>query len=111
MLAEQNNIQFTSRGRPIMKVALIPAERVFIVLTILFFIFDWAYFLDEIGSLPDTIPTHWDANGNINGYGSKWVLLIMVIFPTILSLVLSLLCNIPHHFNLAGMTVTVENAK
>jgi uncharacterized membrane protein len=32
--------------------------------------------------LPDRIPTHWNANGQVNGYGSKW--LTVGLFPLIL---------------------------
>lgn len=31
--------------------------------------------------LPDTVPTHWNAAGQVNGYGPKWV--IAVLFPLI----------------------------
>ncbi len=37
------------------------------------------YFLIVIGSAPDTVPTHFDAEGVADGFGSKWTLIIMPI--------------------------------
>ncbi len=31
--------------------------------------------------LPDTVPTHWDISGQVNGYGPKWV--DTFLFPVI----------------------------
>ena len=36
-----------------------------------------AYTLMVYSSLPDTIPTHWGADGTVNGYGSRGTIFIM----------------------------------
>ena len=32
-------------------------------------------------TLPDTIPIHWNAAGEVDGYGSKWLGLLFAVLP------------------------------
>lgn len=34
--------------------------------------------------LPDVVPVHWNASGQIDGYGSKWMDLILAILPLVI---------------------------
>ena len=34
--------------------------------------------------LPSIVPVHWNASGKIDGYGSKWILLILAAMPLII---------------------------
>jgi uncharacterized membrane protein len=43
--------------------------------------------------LPNTVPMHWDAHGNVNGWGAKWTLL--VIDPGIMLAILLLFSALP----------------
>ena len=43
--------------------------------------------------LPDTIPMHWDAHGNVNGWGAKWTL--FTIDPGIMAGMLLLFAALP----------------
>lgn len=60
------------------------------------------------GSLPDTIPTHMDINGNIDGYGNKATVFIipMILFPT--AITLWWLKRYPKLFNYP-VKITAEN--
>ena len=31
--------------------------------------------------MPDIIPTHWGADGTVNGYGPRWTMLILAVLP------------------------------
>jgi uncharacterized membrane protein len=43
--------------------------------------------------LPDAVPLHWDAHGNVNGWGAKWTL--FVIDPGIMMAMLLLFSALP----------------
>jgi uncharacterized membrane protein len=42
--------------------------------------------------LPDRIPTHWDINGKVDGYGGKWTLFL---FPVLMAVMLLLFYFMP----------------
>src|SRR5271157_1951898 len=43
--------------------------------------------------LPDTVPTHWDAHGNVNGWSAKWTLFATV--PGMMTAILLLFAALP----------------
>jgi uncharacterized membrane protein len=43
--------------------------------------------------LPQTVPTHWNAHGQVNGYGSRWTVLIPM--PAVMAGVLLLMAALP----------------
>jgi uncharacterized membrane protein len=43
--------------------------------------------------LPNTVPMHWDAHGNVNGWGAKWMLL--VIDPGVMLAILLIFSALP----------------
>lgn len=45
-------------------------------------------------NIPDTIPTHWNAKGEIDDYGSKWTLLIVPLTSLLMVTLVSLLLRI-----------------
>lgn len=59
--------------------------------------------------LPDSIPRHYGAQGEPNGFGSKSILLALPIFSVVLYLGLATLNWFPHIFNYPTK-VTEENA-
>src|SRR5579885_1960045 len=66
-----------------------------LVIAFLIFIAVTIYSYLVVRGLPDIVPTHWNKDGNIDGYGSKWTvallmpgivlvnILLMVILPKI----------------------------
>ena len=45
--------------------------------------------------LPATVPTHWDAHGNVNGWSARWTL--FVVNPGIMAGILLLFAVLPWH--------------
>ena len=60
------------------------------------------------GSLPDRIVTHYDANGVIDGYGSKSTIWGVIVIMWVLVGLMSLGEQIPKHWN-TGFKLTKEN--
>ena len=58
--------------------------------------------------LPEQIPTHYNASGEIDGYGGRGVLLLMPIIGLVMDLVLALVGRLPQSWN-TGVRVTVLN--
>lgn len=70
----------------------------------------WAWVIYFYPSLPDTIPTHYNASGEVDGFGSKPSLLILPVLATILFVGLLLLSRKPRLYNYP-VSVTPENAR
>jgi len=60
--------------------------------------------------LPDTVPTHFNLKGEIDGYGSKYTLLYPVVVSLVLYIGLTILNRYPNAFNYA-VEITGENAQ
>jgi uncharacterized membrane protein len=59
--------------------------------------------------LPDTIPTHFNLKGEVDGYGNKSEILYLPVLATILVTLLSYLSKYPQIFNYP-VKITQENA-
>jgi len=69
----------------------------------------WVLTLMHYSKLPDTIPIHYNASGEPDGFGGKGHIISLPIVSTILFLGLSLLNKYPHIFNYPT-EITTENA-
>lgn len=50
--------------------------------------------------LPDVVPTHWGADGQVNGWGPKSTVLIMAALPALMLILMAALPRIdPKHQN------------
>jgi hypothetical protein len=67
------------------------------------------YLLISWGNLPDKIPGHYDALGNIDRWGSKNELIVLPIIAWIMFIGISVLERFPKVWN-TGVKVTEENA-
>ena len=70
----------------------------------------WALAFLNHSELPNEIPTHFNAGGEVDGYGDKRNLFDLPIIATIISLGIFFLNKIPHHFNYLSQ-ITIENAQ
>lgn len=61
-------------------------------------------------ALPDTIPIHFNSQGEVDGWGSKATIFLMPAIALLLFVPLYFLSKAPHVFNYP-MTITEENAK
>ena len=61
----------------------------------------WGYWSDTFGvnHLPDRIPTHFDLNGNPNGWGSPSSLIFLPILSLVLFVFLRVIARFPSNFN------------
>ena len=66
--------------------------------------------LSKYGDLPDTIPVHFDASGEVDGHGSKSSLLMLSGIALLSYVGLFILNQFPHIFNLP-VTITENNAE
>lgn len=61
------------------------------------------------GSLPDTVPTHFNGAGDADGWGSKFTLLILPVIAIFLHILLGVVERKPHLHNYP-VRLTEENA-
>ncbi|MEP7165982.1 MAG: DUF1648 domain-containing protein [Ferruginibacter sp.] len=95
--------------RPILKIKPSGTDILLDRLSSLGLIFLWIFTVVQYSKLPDTIPIHFNASGNIDNYGNK---LSIFLLPAIISIVfvgLTILNKYPHIFNYIHK-ITAENA-
>ncbi|KAA0549213.1 DUF1648 domain-containing protein [Bacillus sp. BGMRC 2118] len=98
------------KERPILSISSTPLERVLNVCSITIIIMTYSYILFMWGELPDTIPTHFNSAGEVDGWGSKWSVLPLPIIATIIFIIFIPLRKYPHRYNYP-VEVTLENAE
>lgn len=49
----------------------------------------WAIAIVSVFNLPDQVPIHWNLQGEVDGHGSKWTILIMPVVATLFVLIFS----------------------
>jgi uncharacterized membrane protein len=70
----------------------------------------WGYFIWTYRQMPDQVPTHFDAAGAVNDWGSKGTLWLLPSIAAVIFVGFTLLSRIPEKFNYA-VTITPENAQ
>ncbi len=70
----------------------------------------WLLIIWQYGALPDTVPTHFNAQGEPDAYGSKFTILILGIIGTVVFIGLETLSHYPHSFNYP-VNITPVNAE
>ncbi|HTO37723.1 MAG TPA: DUF1648 domain-containing protein [Brumimicrobium sp.] len=68
----------------------------------------WVYIFMNYATLPDVIPTHFDAGGTADDFGAKETIFLISFVITALFTGLSILIRYPHTFNYP-ITLTEEN--
>lgn len=59
-------------------------------------------------TLPEQIPTHFDISGNVTGYGSKWVLILLPAIGVVTDIAMAVSMRFPKSWS-TGVKVTVFN--
>ncbi len=95
---------------PKIRISLTKTDWVLESIAWLFFIFFWICVIIGYFSLPDIIPTHFNAKGEIDNYGSKLTIFLLPAFSTIIFIFLSWINKYPHIFNYP-VKITEENAE
>jgi uncharacterized membrane protein len=70
----------------------------------------WILTIRYYSVLPDIIPKHFNASGQVDDFGSKAFILTLPIIGSIIFLGISFLTTIPHRFNYPT-TITRDNAE
>ena len=93
------------------KLTLIPttADKLVEVLGWLILLLLWGLTFSHFSSLPETIPTHFNASGEADGFGSKASIIGLPVIASLLFIGLTVLNRYPHSFNYPT-TITQDNA-
>ena len=93
------------------KIKLIPtsADKLVELLGWIMLLAIWGWTFTHYSTLPDTIPTHFNATGEADGFGSKASIIGLPVIATLLFIGLTILNRYPHIFNYPS-PVTQDNA-
>ena len=69
----------------------------------------WIYTLASYDRLPDTIPIHYNAKGQADGFGEKSIIMYLPLVATILYVLMTVINKFPRIFNYP-VKITQENA-
>jgi uncharacterized membrane protein len=95
--------------RPKLKIQLTPTDQVLELLGWGVLLALWVWTGTSFSSLPDSIPTHFNAAGEADGFGRKASIVGLPVIATLLYIGLTLLNRVPHIFNFPT-PVTEDNA-
>lgn len=98
------------KDRPIVELRKSKFDFILELLGVLFLIIliilpAWHY-----SSLPDTLPSHFNAKGEPDGFSGKWIIWLLPVIGTIMYLGFRKLARIPNTYNYP-MKITKENAE
>ena len=96
--------------RPKIKLILSPLDKTVELTSKIFVVVIWCFTLYTLLKLPTIIPIHFNAKGQVDGYGNKMTLLILPFFATIIYFGLTELNKYPHVFNYVPK-ITKDNAE
>ncbi|MEN1967349.1 DUF1648 domain-containing protein [Lentibacillus sp. N15] len=78
------------------------------VLAVLMLVESVVYVVIAYGSLPETVPTHFNGKGEVDGWGHKATVFLLPIIAVITYVPLYFISKAPHTFNFPG-EITEEN--
>ena len=99
----------TPEERPKLKIQLTSTDQIFELLGWGVLLALWVWTGTSYSSLPDTIPTHFNAAGEADGFGRKASIVSLPLIATLLYVGLTILNRVPHIFNFPT-PVTQDNA-
>jgi uncharacterized membrane protein len=97
-------------ARPKIEIGLTTSDKILEIVGWISVIFIWALTILKYPSLPESIPTHFNASGQVDDYGGRGTILFLPVLGTILFGGLTILNKYPHIFNYP-VPVTEENAE
>src|SRR5947208_4229548 len=96
--------------RPRLKLTLSPLDKVLELASKVFLVVTWCLAVYTFFKSPPIVPTHFNASGEADNYGSKWTVLILPVIGTIIYFGLTQLNNYPQVFNYMTK-ITTGNAQ
>lgn len=97
------------KNQPILHLPVSTTERMLDAVSLLFAAGTMLLVISLYGALPDQIPTHFNARGEIDQNGPKIMAFILPAIALVLCLSLFFLARVPHQFNYMTK-ITPENA-
>lgn len=95
--------------RPKIKIELRPWDKMLEASGWMLLLAFWLYTFANYPQLPDTIPTHFNALGEADGFGDKSSIYILPVVASIFFFILTVLNRFPYIFNYL-VTITEANA-
>lgn len=95
--------------RPIIEIEKESLDQTLEVLGLISLIFLIAYPAFHFSALPDPVPSHFNASGEVDAYSSKWTIFILPAIGLALHLFFHWFKKIPHKYNYPGK-ITAANA-
>lgn len=86
-------------NRPILKIALTSADKLVETLGWVAVLAIWILTITNYSNLPHTIPIHFNASGEADGFGGKGMILTLPIVGSVLFIGMTILNKHPHLFN------------
>lgn len=84
-------------------------DRVLDITSIILLCLLWGFVIYSYNTLPETIPTHFNAGGQPDGYGKKSTLFILPVLATLIYFGMGWLSRYPYKFNYT-VNINEENA-
>jgi uncharacterized membrane protein len=95
--------------RPKMNLKQTKADRLIEITGWVLVVVLWGLAISAYPTLPETIPTHFNATGEVDGSGPKDMIWIAPIIGSLLFISLTILNNYPHVFNYP-VSINAQNA-
>ncbi|MEC4048410.1 DUF1648 domain-containing protein [Flavobacterium sp. SUN046] len=96
-------------SRPKIKIPLTPLDYSVELLGVFLFLGIWIVTITNYKTLPEIIPSHFKADGTVDGHGPKELIYSLPGVASIIYIALTILCRLPHLFNYSEV-ITIENA-
>lgn len=89
----------SKQPRPKIKIELSLTDRFIEAISIMLIFGMWVMAFWNFMKLPETIPVHINATGNIDGYGNKLMVFFIPVIATVTYVTLLILSRFPHVYN------------
>lgn len=97
------------KNQPKLDIPTSTLERIFDFTAILFACCALLLAYTQFGSLPEQIPTHINAQGDVDNFGSKSSIFLLPALAIFMAIGMAILARFPHKFNYLAK-ITPENA-
>lgn len=95
--------------RPKLKIKLTNTDTIFEFVGWILIVFVWSLAIKNYSNLPNSIPTHYNAVGQADGFGGKVSIFLIPLVATVLFVGLTIINKFPHVFKYPT-SITKDNA-
>jgi len=98
-----------NKEQPVVKIKKEPIDYFLEYGALILLVAIWGFTIYHFNKLPDIIATHFDFNGNPDGFGSKYTIWLLPVILTLVYMLIYVLNRYPHKFNYLTK-ITEQNA-